>query len=92
MQFMKPLLLALGVVALSACGATPEQMAAIERTAQQALDEARAATSKADNAHSVASEAAYAASKAQSAADEALSCCNENRNRIDRAFEKQMRK
>ena len=62
------------------------------RIARQALEAAKSASQRADNAFSVASEAAYEAGQAKSAAEGAQTCCNENRDRIERMFEKQMRK
>ena len=88
--------LALTLSALGACvppqAADTGKMAEIERMARQALDAATNAAQRADNALSVASEAAHEASQAKSAAESAQSCCNENRDRMDRMFQKSMRK
>ena len=64
----------------------------VEAIAKQALQQAEAAAERANNALSVASEASFAASKAQNTAESALSCCNENKDKIDRALERTMRK
>ncbi|MBT8446703.1 MAG: hypothetical protein KJO38_06125 [Gammaproteobacteria bacterium] len=71
---------------------TPEQFSALEAKANNALSEARTAAGAANNALNVASEAAEAARQAQSTADAALSCCNENSDKIERMFEQAMRK
>jgi uncharacterized protein HemX len=71
---------------------TQEQFDAVAATANNALSEARAASSQANNALGVANEAAAAASQAQQTADAALACCNENRDRLDRMFQEGMRK
>ncbi len=78
---------------LSACATiTPEQLSAVEAKANNALSEARSAAGAANNALNVASEAAEAARQAQNTADAALSCCNENADKIERMFEQAMRK
>ncbi len=74
---------------------TPEQLSAVQAQASEALSRANAAASDASNAMQVASEAAAAtemARNAQSAADAALSCCNDNKSRLDSMFERAMRK
>lgn len=76
---------------LSGC-ATTEQIAQIQATADKALETANNATDRANNAQSTANQALDAARKAQATADAAQSCCNENSQKIDRAFEKSMRK
>ena len=68
------------------------RMEEVERMARQALEASKSAGQRADNALSVASEAAYDASQAKSAAESAQTCCNENRDRIERTFERSMRK
>ena len=90
--------LALALSAMGACvppqasQGSSTRMDDIERMASQALDTAKSAAQRADNALSVASDAAYEASQAKSAAESAQTCCNENRDRIERSFEKSMRK
>lgn len=84
--------LALLLGLLGGCAATPEQISEIKNTAQQALDTANSASKQASNALSTANDALAASRKAQSAADNALDCCNTNSSKIDRMFEKAMRK
>lgn len=84
------LTMALGLV--GGCGVTEEQLDEVRATAETALSEARSAQSRADNAHEVASEAAFAASEAQKGIQTAMDCCNENSARLDRMFEKAMKK
>ena len=71
---------------------TQQQLDEVRAVANNALSEARSATERANNAHTVASDAAYAASEAQKKADAALQCCNDNSDKIDRMFQKAMRK
>ncbi len=71
---------------------TQEQLDAVQATANNALSEARLASKQASTAHTIASEAAYAAQQAQKSAESALACCNDNADKIDRAFEKAMTK
>ncbi len=79
--------------ALSACATvTPEQLAAVEAKANSAMSEARSAASAANSAMDVATDAAAAALEAQVAADAAMTCCSENKDRIERMFEQTMRK
>ncbi|MEJ2762026.1 MAG: Lpp/OprI family alanine-zipper lipoprotein [Gammaproteobacteria bacterium] len=84
--------LALVLGLLGGCAATPQQISDIRDTAQQALDTANAASKQSSNALSTANDALATARKAQSAADNALDCCNTNSSKIDRMFEKAMRK
>ncbi len=78
---------------LSACATVkPEQLAAIEAKASSAMSEARSAASAAKAAMDAANAAAAAAANAQSSADAALSCCSENKDRIERMFELTMKK
>ena len=77
---------------LSGCAATPDQIKQIQDTANKALETANNAADRANNAQSTANQALDAAHKAQSTADSAQACCNENSQKIDRAFEKSMRK
>jgi len=91
----KSFALAISMLVLAGCAAPAAQedrLAEIQRLAEQALEEARAAAGQATNALSVASEASFAATQAQNAAESALSCCQENRDKIDRGFQDRMRK
>jgi len=92
-KFVRTSILALSALSVGACAPVGlEKTAEIENMARQALSEARDAAEKANNALSVASEASYSATKAQSTAESALNCCNENRDKIDRALERVTRK
>jgi ElaB/YqjD/DUF883 family membrane-anchored ribosome-binding protein len=74
------------VTGLAACsGASREELDAVQATANSALSEAKAA-------RETASEAATAAQEAKSAADSANSCCQENTEKLNRMFERTMRK
>ena len=88
---IKTLAIAAVLGLLSGC-ATTEQIAQIQATADKALETANNAADRANNAQSTANQALDAARKAQAAADAAQACCNENSQKIDRAFEKSMRK
>ena len=84
----------------SACSTvTPEQLSAVEAKATSALSDARTASTNAAaalKAATAAQEAAMAAAAsadaAKSSADAAMACCNENKDRIERLFEKVMNK
>ncbi len=92
-KFIRFSALAFTAALASGCATiTQEQFAAVQATANNALEEARLAAAKADNAHTIASEAAFAASEAQKTAESALACCNDNADKIERAFEKAMSK
>ncbi len=65
---------------------------ALQATADAALAEARSASATANNALSVANEANSAAAEAKSNSTTALECCNDNTAKLDRMFEKAMRK
>ncbi|MBI2969778.1 MAG: hypothetical protein HYY36_03465 [Gammaproteobacteria bacterium] len=84
-------ILALAVGVAGGC-ATTEQINEIKSMAQSAQSTANAAQQRADNALSVANQALDAARSAQSAADAAMACCNDNKSRLDRMFEKAMQK
>ncbi len=71
---------------------TQEQFDAVSSTANNALSEARSAKSAADGAARAAADASAAAARAQSTADQALACCNDNSEKIERMFEKAMTK
>lgn len=77
---------------MEATGESAMKMDEAMRIARQALDAAKSAGQRADNALSVASDAAYEAGQAKSAAEAAQTCCNENRDRIERTFQTRMRK
>lgn len=80
------------VLALASGCATTEQLNAVKATADQALSTANSASSSADRALSTANKALDAANSAQAAADAAQACCKANSDKIDRMFEKAMRK
>lgn len=71
---------------------TQEQFDAVSATANNALNEARAAKSAADSASQMASDAMAAAQAAQSAADASQRCCDDVKAKLDRMFEDKMRK
>lgn len=85
--------LALAATLASGCATiTQEQFDAVSATANNALNEARAAKSAADAAAQTASEAMAAAQSAQSAADASQQCCNETKDKLDRMFKEKMKK
>jgi type IV secretory pathway TrbL component len=92
------LCLALGLT--SACSTvSPEQLSAVDSKATSAASDARKAASDAAAAMKAAQAAQAAASAAQATADAAkntaeaaMTCCNENKDRIERMFEKTMKK
>lgn len=78
---------------------TPEQLSAVDAKATSAMSDARTAATNAANALKTAQAAQEAASAAQATADSAkstaeaaMACCNENKDRIERMFEKVMNK
>ncbi len=88
--------LVLGVA--SGCAST-SAIDQAQATADSAARDAAAAKSSAEAARAAADSAAQAASNAQSTADRALSaatgaqaCCDANRDRMERMFEKSMSK
>lgn len=87
----KASMIAVALGLLSSC-ATTEQIRQIQATADRALEAANNASDRANNALSTANNALDAARRAQSAADAAQACCNENSQKIDRAFEQAMQK
>lgn len=89
---MQVSVLALVLGLLGGCAATPQQIDEVKAMAQKAMDTANDASGTANNAMSTANEALDTARKAQSAAENALDCCNANSSKIDRMFEKAMRK
>ena len=72
----------------SCAPANADKLSALEQRIEAALSAANSAGEKADRALSIASEASYAADQAQSTAESALRCCNENSDKIERAFER----
>ena len=68
------------------------QIDAIKATANAALAEAKSASAQISSVRSATSDAAYAAEQAQADATAALQCCNDNSSRLDRAFQKAMKK
>lgn len=73
------------IIGMAAGCATKEDLDSVRATAETALSEARAA-------RETGQEAMSAAQDAKSSADAAQACCNENTSRLDRMFEKAMRK
>ena len=84
----------------SACSTvTPEQLSAVEAKATSAQSDAHTAASNAAAALKAATDAGKAAAAAQATADAAkttaeaaMNCCNENKDRLDRVFQKIMKK
>ncbi|HLT89866.1 MAG TPA: Lpp/OprI family alanine-zipper lipoprotein [Woeseiaceae bacterium] len=90
------LALVLGVAAGCANQAERDQL---QQTVDQAARDAAAAKSAAEAARAAADSAAQAARNAQATADEALaaaeeaqSCCDANRDRLERMFQRSMSK
>lgn len=79
-------------LALAGGCATTEQINEIRSIAEEARATANSASSSANSALSTANEALDAARRAQAAADSATECCNANTSKIDRMFEKAMKK
>ncbi|MCB1748399.1 MAG: hypothetical protein H6977_18250 [Gammaproteobacteria bacterium] len=92
--------LAMVLAFTSACSTvSPEQLSAVEAKATSAQSDARKAASDAAAALKAAQSAQEAATAAQATADSAkstaeaaMACCNENKDRIERMFEKTMKK
>lgn len=84
----------------SACSSvTPEQLSAVDAKATSAQNDARTAATNAAAALKAAQDAGKAAAAAQATADAAkgtadaaMNCCNENKDRLDRVFQKIMKK
>lgn len=97
---LRALGLGLALSVLAACSTvSPEQLSAVEAKANSAMSEARSAASAASNAmkaaqsaQAAADAAAATAADAKSTADAAMSCCNTNKDRIERMFEQTMKK
>ncbi len=86
------------VIALAA-GCASTGLDEVKATADRAAADAAAAASAAEAARAAADRAAQAASAAQSTADQALSasteaqaCCDANREKMERMFQKSMSK
>lgn len=91
------LVLVLGIA--GGCAANQETLDRVQATADGAARDAAAAQSAAEAARAAADSAAQAARNAQATADEALSaaeeaqsCCDANRDRIERMFQRSMSK
>lgn len=76
---------------LGGCAST-EQINEIRAIAEDAQATANNASGQASSALATANEALDTARRADSAAANALECCNANSSKIDRMFEKAMRK
>ncbi|HUG98512.1 MAG TPA: Lpp/OprI family alanine-zipper lipoprotein [Gammaproteobacteria bacterium] len=90
-------IVALGVT--SGCATNTQDLDAVRATAEQALNEARAAKTAADAAQAgseeakrVATNAQNTANRAAQAASEAQACCAANTDRIERMFQRTMSK
>jgi hypothetical protein len=83
------LVLTLGLVA--GC-ATTEQLNQVKAMAERAQSSADSAGQRADSALSTANQALEAAKRAESTAQSAMDCCNQNTSRLDKMFEKAMKK
>ena len=80
-------ILAFGV--MSGCATVSQQdLDAVRATAEQALNEARAASAGAEEAKRVATNAQNTANRAAQAASEAQACCAANTDRIERMFQR----
>ena len=63
-----------------------------QKTANEALDTAKQAQSTANSASQKADQAMSTANSAKTAASDAQACCTANTERLNRMFEKSMRK
>lgn len=91
------IVLVLGVA--SGCATSQETTDRAQATADSAARDAAAAKSTAEAARAAVDSAVQAAARAQSTADRALaaaqaaqSCCDANRDRLERMFQKSMSK
>ncbi|MBD3647260.1 MAG: hypothetical protein HUJ31_07360 [Pseudomonadales bacterium] len=85
------------VLFASSCASTAEtdlraMVEEAQQTAEAARDQAQSADDKASRALEAAQSAEQKASAAQSAAQSAQTCCDENRERLDRMFERSQQK
>lgn len=92
-----PAMAAVSLAALFGIGcastANLEQMVKdAQKTANEALDTAKRAESSANSASQKADQAMSAANSAKTAASDAQACCTANTERLNRMFEKSMRK
>jgi len=90
-KIIKVSVLALLIGMLGGC-ADMTQIDAAKAAAAAAIDRANEAYKLAADTHGVALDNTYAISKAQKTADEALKCCHDNTQKMDRMFEKAMMK
>jgi murein lipoprotein len=84
---------------MSGCATNNADLEGVRTTAEQALNEARAAKTTADAANAASEEARRVATNAQNtanraaqAAGEAQACCAANTDRIERMFQRGMSK
>lgn len=83
--------ISLGV--MSGCASvTPEALDAVRTTAEQALSEARAASTGVEEAKRIATNAQNSANRAAQAASQAQAGIAANTDRIERMFERSMSK
>lgn len=90
---------ALVLAVAGGCASGQEERDRVQSTVDQAAQDAAAAMSAAEAARAAADSAAQAAQNAQETADEALAaaeeaqaCCDANRDRLERMFQKSMSK
>jgi murein lipoprotein len=88
---LKASVLALALGVAGGC-ATTEQINEIRSLAERAQSSANAAQQRADSAASTANEALQTAKRAESLAQSAMDCCNQATSRMDKMFEKAMKK
>lgn len=74
------------------CATNTEEMSELRSLAQEAQQTAERAQSRAERAESRASEASQKADEALRKANEAQTCCETNRQRMERMFEKSQQK
>ena len=84
--------LAFGVMSGCATTLSEQDLDAVRATAEQALNEARAASAGAEEAKRVATNAQNTANRAAQAASESQACCAANTDRIERMFQRSMSK
>jgi len=91
-KLIKISVLAFSIGLIGGCADLTTQVEANTAAAAAAQAKANDAYGLAQIANTVASEAAYNATEAQKSAEAALSCCNDNANKLGRMFEKAMMK
>jgi hypothetical protein len=84
-------ILAVALSLIAGC-ATVEQLNEVRAIAEGAKSSADSAGQRADSALSTANQALEAANRAESTAQSAMDCCNQNTSRLDKMFEKAMKK